>query len=465
MTGSRAPRPGSGRRASRRVVAALSLLGLLTSGAATAALLTTPATAAGLAPDPGTVTATTGTVPRPDHVVVVVMENKHRSSVLGTSSAQFIDDLATRGANMSQSYGVTHPSQGNYVALFAGDQHGVSNDNCPINLGDKENLGSQLEDAGLTFTGYSDSLPHTGYTGCASGQYRRKHNPWVDFSNLGPQVNQPFTAFPKPADYDQLPTVSFVSPDMCHDMHDCSVATGDQWLEDNLAAYADWAMTHNSLLVVTFDENSGGTVNQIPTVIVGQQVKPGLYPEQMNHYNLLRTLEEAYGLAPLRKAADVAPLESIWAEAGTPPPSTGITNGDFESELAGWVLSGSTYSSVKHHQQGARSARAGTTRPTRGDSILSQTITVPADRTRLDVWWKGHCSDGVDKAWATVVVKDNTAGSSSTPLAPTCAYTNAWQQVGVPVTPGSSYTVQLVNHDDGLVGTVNRTYFDNVTLS
>jgi hypothetical protein len=255
---------------------------------------------------------------------------------------------------------------------------------------------------------------------------------------------------------------------MCHDMHDCSVATGDQWLEDNLGAYADWAMTNNSLLVVTFDENSGGTVNQIPTVIVGEQVKPGLYPERMNHYNLLRTLEEAYGLAPLRKAADVAPLKSIWAADGAPQPPatpTGITNGDFESKLDGWVLSGSTYSSVNHHQQGARSARVGSTNATRGDSILSQTITVPADKTRLELWWKGHCSDDVDKAWTTVVVKNNTAGSLSTPLGPTCDYTTSWRQVGVDVTPGSSYTVQLVSHDDGKSGTVNRTYFDNVTLS
>jgi hypothetical protein len=451
---------GPGR--SRWLVAALGVLVLLAGGAAADALVVSPATAAGEAgPSP----SASSSVPRPDHVVVVLLENKHRSSVMGSSSAPYLNELAGRGANMSQSYGVTHPSQGNYVALFSGDQHGVNDDRCPVDLGSKENLGSQLQEAGLSFTGYAESLPYAGYEGCDRGRYRRKHNPWVDFANLGPEVNQPFSAFP--TDYAQLPTVSFVVPNMCNDMHDCSVATGDAWLEKNLDGYARWATTHNSLLVVTFDENAGGTVNQIPTVLVGEHVRPGLYPERMNHYTLLRTLQDAYGLAPLQRSADVPALQSVWTTSSTrpqPEPPTGIINGTFESKWEGWVRSGSTYSSVIHHHQGARSGRAGAPEPTRGDSILSQTVTVPEGRSRLDVWWQGHCADQVDKAWATVRLKDNTAGTLSTLLAPTCVYTQTWRQVGTAVTPGHSYTIQLVNHDDGDAGATNRTYFDDVTL-
>jgi hypothetical protein len=444
------------RSTGRRLVVGLSLLGLLASGASTA--LAVPVASSGAAPQ---AVAAKATVPRPDHVVVVMMENKNRTSVIGSPAAPYLNDLARRGANMSRSYGVTHPSQGNYVALFAGDQHGVKDDACPQNLGSRPNLGRQLQDAGLSFTGYAESLPSPRWTGCASGRYKRKHNAWVNFSNLGTGANQPFSAFP--SNYGRLPTVSFVSPNMCHDMHDCSVGTGDRWLKAKIDKYARWAMTHNSLLVVTFDENAGGTVNQIPTLLVGQQVRPGLYPEWMDHYTLLRTLEDAYGLAPLGHAREAKPLSTVWTTS--PRIATGVKNGTFESKLAGWATSGSTYSSKNSRHGGLRAARAGSTKATRGDSVISQTITVPAGRTRLSVWWRGRCSDTVSKAWATVLVKRNTSRSLSTLLPRTCLKNGGWRKVGVKVTPGNSYTVQLVNHDDGVAKTPNRTYFDDVTLS
>jgi hypothetical protein len=449
-------RPTKRRSTGHRLVVGLSLLGLLASGASTAAAV--PVAGSGPAPQ---VAAAKATVPRPDHVVVVMMENKNRTSVIGSPAAPYLNDLAKRGANMSRSYGVTHPSQGNYVALFAGDQHRVTGDACPQKLGSKPNLGRQLQDAGLTFTGYAESLPKTGWTGCASGKYKRKHNGWVNFSNLGAGANRPFSAFP--SNYDRLPTVSFVSPNMCNDMHDCSVQTGDRWLKTKIDKYARWAMTHNSLLVVTFDENAGGTVNQIATLLVGQHVRPGLYPEWMNHYTLLRTLEDAYGLAPLGRARGAKPLSTVWTTS--PPPATGVKNGTFESKLTGWATSGSTYSSKNSRHSGSRSARAGSTKATRGDSVISQTITVPAGRTRLSVWWRGRCPDTVSKAWATILVKRNTSHSLSTLLPRTCLQNGGWRKVGVKVTPGNSYTVQLVNHDDGKAGTPNRTYFDDVSLS
>jgi hypothetical protein len=457
MTTAMASRRRTTRRPSGRLlVVGLSLLALLAGGAGTAAAVDPPA-----GPAPAGAAQAKAAVPRPDHVVVVMLENKDRTSVIGSPAAPYLNDLAKRGATMSRSYGVTHPSQGNYVALFSGDQHGVTDDACPQNLGAKPNLGRQLADAGLTFTGYSEALPRAGWTGCASGKYRRKHNAWVDFANLQAGVNQPFSAFP--SNFERLPTVSFVSPDMCHDMHDCSVQTGDRWLQAKIDRYARWAMTHNSLLVVTFDENDGGTVNQIATVLVGQHVRRGTYPEWMNHYTLLRTLEDAYGLAPLGHARDAKPLTTVWTTS--PRPATGVRNGTFESKLTGWATSGSTYSSTSSRHGGSRSARAGSTKATRGDSVISQTLTVPAGKTRLNVWWRGRCSDQVSMAWATVIVKRNTSSSLSTLLPRTCLANSGWRKVSVKVTPGNSYTVQLINHDDGRASTPNRTYFDDVTLS
>jgi hypothetical protein len=92
-------------------------------------------------------------------------------------------------------------------------------------------------------------------------------------------------------------------------------------------------------------------------------------------------------------------------------------------------------------------------------------MTVPAGKSRLVVWWKGRCSDRVQKAWATVVAKDNTASSLATLLPPTCVNSDAWHRAAARVTPGHSYTVQLVSHDDGKRRTPNRTYFDDITLS
>jgi phosphatidylinositol-3-phosphatase len=218
--------------------------------------------------------------------------------------------LAAAGASFSDSHGVTHPSQPNYLALFSGSTHGVTSDTCPVNLGGRPNLGRQLVDAGLSFTGYSEGMPTAGFTGCGSGGYARKHNPWVDFSNLPGSSNQPFSAFP--TDFGQLPTVSFVVPDLCNDMHDCPVATGDTWLRTHLGAYARWARTHDSLLIVTFDEDDFTASNQIPTFFSGPMFKPGTYSEPVTHYRLLRTLEAMYGLPPLGSAATTAPIGDIW---------------------------------------------------------------------------------------------------------------------------------------------------------
>ncbi|MFL6065941.1 MAG: hypothetical protein ACJ72G_14845, partial [Friedmanniella sp.] len=114
---------------SRRFLAGLTLLGLLAAGATTDALLPA-ASAAGVTPPAVTAAAVTSTVPRPDHVVVVVLENKNRAGVVGTAAAPYLNSLAARGANMTQSFGVTHPSQPNYIALFSGDQHGVTSNDC-----------------------------------------------------------------------------------------------------------------------------------------------------------------------------------------------------------------------------------------------------------------------------------------------------------------------------------------------
>lgn len=247
-------------------------------------------------------------VPVFDHIVLVMFENHAYSQINGSSSAPTFNSLASQGAKFTQAYGVTHPSEPNYLAIFSGATQGITDDSCPHTFSGN-NLGSQLIGAGKSFKGYSESMPSDGYTGCSSGTYRRKHNGWVNFSNVPATSNLRYSVFPSSTNYASLPTVSFVSPNMCNDMHDCSVGTGDTWLQNSLTAYASWAKTHNSLLIITFDEDNGSSSNHIFTAFVGAHTQVGTFSNQINHYNVLSTIESAYGLTHLNSAAEIT---NVW---------------------------------------------------------------------------------------------------------------------------------------------------------
>lgn len=254
-----------------------------------------------------------GGVPTPDHVVVVVFENHAYDQVIGSSSAPYINSLKSGGANLTNSYGETHPSQPNYFALFSGSTQGITDDSCYTpGFSSAPNLASELIAAGRTWASYNETLPSQGSTTCSSGKYAQKHNPWFGFSNVPTSSAYTFAQFP--SDYTKLPQVSFVTPNLCGDMHDCSVGTGDTWLKNNLGAYATWAKAHNSLLAITFDEDNRLSGNKIPTVLYGGQVTAGSSSSATyNHYDLLRTLEDMYGTSHAGQAANASDITGIWA--------------------------------------------------------------------------------------------------------------------------------------------------------
>lgn len=256
----------------------------------------------------GSAVAQAQPLPRPDHIVIVIEENKPFAQIIGNRAAPYINELARRGTLFTQSYGVAHPSQPNYLALFTGSTHGIVNDACPLELGGA-NLASALQGKGLGFATYSESMPQSGFAGCAYRAYMRKHNPAANWKGLE-AVNQPFTAFPQ--DFGTLPTVAWVVPDQRNDMHDGSITQGDDWLARNMESYAQWAMAHNSLLIVTWDEDDGSANNRIATLFVGPMVKPSSSAQAINHYNVLRTIEEMLGLDYLGNSAQAKAVAAVW---------------------------------------------------------------------------------------------------------------------------------------------------------
>lgn len=249
-------------------------------------------------------------LPQPDHIVIVVEENQHFTQIIGNPDAPFINSLTRQGALFTQSHGVTHPSQPNYLALFSGSTHSLTSNVCPLEL-KGDNLASMLLAKGLSFASYSESMPGAGFEGCAHGPYQRKHNPVANWKELA-ALNLPLSAFPQ--DYNQLPTVALVIPDQLNDMHDGSIVQGDTWLAENIGPYAQWAMTHNSLLIITWDEDDGSADNRIATLFYGPMVKQGSSAQRINHYHILRTIEEMFGLPYLGKSKIAMPVSGIWQQ-------------------------------------------------------------------------------------------------------------------------------------------------------
>jgi hypothetical protein len=284
------------------VLAAL-LLGACSSGPSPG----TPRTSAPRA-QPSTSATPTRSASRPAHLVVVVEENHSYGEVIGNPNAPYLNRLAKTGRSLTNMHATRHPSQPNYLALFSGSPHGITDDSCPHTF-HSANLGRQLLSSGHTFVGYSQGLPSAGSKACDAGSYARKHAPWVNFANLpAKQTSRPFRAFP--TKYATLPTVSFVIPNLDNDMHDGTIAQADKWLKANFSRYASWARHHHSQLIVTWDENDGSAGNHIATMISGAAVKTGKFTTKVTTYSLLRLIEQDYGLKLLGSAAS-APVISL----------------------------------------------------------------------------------------------------------------------------------------------------------
>jgi hypothetical protein len=252
-------------------------------------------------------------VPTPDHVVMVIDENHAYQQIIGSAAAPYINSLAAQGATFTNSFAIEHPSQPNYLDLFSGSNQGITSDSCPHTF----TLTGEYVPQGFTFGGYSEDMPSVGYTGCTYQGYARKHNPWIDFTNVPAGDNLPFAGY-FPSDYSTLPTIAVVVPNLTDDMHNGTIQQGDTWLSNNLDSYVQWTYQNNSLFILTFDEDDSLHGNHITTIFVGPMVVPGQYAEHINHFNVLRTLEDMYGLPYQGASANVDPITDVWVPSGSP---------------------------------------------------------------------------------------------------------------------------------------------------
>jgi phosphatidylinositol-3-phosphatase len=258
-------------------------------------------------------------VPDFTHVVLVVFENHAATSIAGNPDAPTFNALARRYATLTNYDAVAHPSLPNYLALVSGSAHGISSDctGCVISA---RNLADTLAAAGKTWKTYAEDLPYPGFTGGSSGRYAKKHEPFLYFRDVVSSRARrnrvvPFTRLGHDLARRRLPDFSLVVPNLCDDMHDCSVATGDAWLKAHVVPLLHSRALRGGVVFVVFDEGTSDTGGGggIEALALGPTVRRGSrFTRATNHYGLLRTIEDAWSLPRLGFSRTGTPIGGIW---------------------------------------------------------------------------------------------------------------------------------------------------------
>ena len=257
------------------------------------------------------------------HVVIVVEEN---SGWAGNGQAPFLITMMAQGEYFANYHAVSHPSEPNYMAMFSGSTQGTDgSDGCISSSA--PSLAGEAVAAGVTIEGYFQGLTSNILYGC-------RHNPFSQFTDATAYASD-FTAFP--SNYATLPQISLVAADTQDDMGDNGTITdGDTWDQANLASYAQWAKTNNSLLIFVSDESTtdpnyhtnmpGENGNNVPLIAVGTGVTPGsINRDNYDHYSLLRSIEDYFGLGYLGASATATDLSFVVTPPAPTTPTTTTT--------------------------------------------------------------------------------------------------------------------------------------------
>jgi phosphatidylinositol-3-phosphatase len=258
-------------------------------------------------------------VPVFTHVVIVVFENEEATSIAGNPDAPTFNALAHRYAALTKYDATGHPSLPNYLALVSGSAHGIRSD-CTDCLVRGRSLADTLAAAGKTWKTYAEDLPYPGFTGGYSGRYAKKHDPFLYFRDVVDSPARrnrvvPFPQLGRDLARHKLPDFSLVIPDLCNDMHDCSIATGDAWLKAHITPLLRSSQLRGGVVFVVFDEGTSDTGGggRIAALALGPTVRRGSrFTRPTNHYGLLRTIEDAWGLPRLGFSRKGTPVGGIW---------------------------------------------------------------------------------------------------------------------------------------------------------
>jgi hypothetical protein len=250
----------------------------------------------------------------PRHVAVIVMENKEYGEIIGSAAAPFINGLARRYALARAMDATSHPSLPNYLALTGGSTFGINSDCTDCSVAGTS-IVDQLERGHISWKAYMENLPYPCFKGATAGEYAKKHDPFVYYSRVANNrawCSRVFQLSQLSVDEraGALSRFIWITPNLCHDMHDCSVATGDRFLSSLVPSLLRSLGAHGALFI-TWDEGtsdssccrlaSGG---RIATIVAGRLAKQGAeLSTPTDHYSLLATIEGLLGLDRLRGAA------------------------------------------------------------------------------------------------------------------------------------------------------------------
>lgn len=250
----------------------------------------------------------------PAHVAVIVMENKEYGDVIGSESAPFVNALARRYALARSMYAITHPSLPNYLALTGGSTFAITSDCTSCTVG-ATSIVNQLAAAHISWRAYMEDLPRPCFTAARAGGYAKKHDPFAYYTQVTHDRAWCTQIVPLGQLYSDeragvLPRFIWISPNLCHDMHDCGVATGDRFLSSLIPTLLR-SIGHDGLLFLLWDEGtsdsgccglaSGG---HIVTIVAGPGARAGaMMRAPTDTYSVLQTIEDVLGLPRLRAAA------------------------------------------------------------------------------------------------------------------------------------------------------------------
>ena len=223
-------------------------------------------------------------------------------------SGRYTALLATRYGTATNYHAITHPSVPNYLAMTSGSTWGVQDDS--YRVVPKQDIGTQLTNANVSWRAYMEGLTDAG---CLDSPvpYDPGHNPFAFYGGACPSNVVPFSSLASDLS-GSTPRFVWITPDRCHDTHDCAVSAGDQWLSQVVPQItSSQAWKSNGVLFVTWDEDDGSAGNRVLTLVIAPGVSHKTSSRMYSHYSLLATVEDLLGVGRLGQAVQASPMSDL----------------------------------------------------------------------------------------------------------------------------------------------------------